>query len=111
MARHGAALFWRSRRNWAFPSRWLGSGGPPATWRRSTQGLLSRDSWGILRDGREPVRLLVAEDQPRMAALLGRGLEEGGDAVNVAADGVAAHWLAMQNRYDVIVLGVMMTAM
>src|SRR5229473_5075570 len=111
MARHGAALFWRSRRNWAFPSRWLGSGGPPATWRRSTQGLLSRDSWGILRDGREPVRLLVVEDQPRMAALLGRGLEEEGYAVDVASDGEAAHWLAMENDYDVIVLDVMLPGM
>ncbi len=57
------------------------------------------------------MRLLVVEDQPRMAALLGRGLEEEGYAVDVASDGEAAHWLAMENDYDVIVLDVMLPGM
>ncbi len=46
-----------------------------------------------------------------MAALLGRGLEEEGYAVDVASDGEAAHWLAMENDYDVIVLDVMLPGM
>jgi len=57
------------------------------------------------------MRLLVAEDQPRMAALLGHGLEEEGYAVDVAMDGERAHWLAMENEYDVIVLDVMLPGM
>ena len=57
------------------------------------------------------MRLLVAEDQPRLAALLGKGLEEEGYAVDLAGDGELAHWLAMENEYDVIVLDVMLPGM
>ena len=57
------------------------------------------------------MRLLVAEDEPRMATLLGRGLEEEGYAVDVARDGEVARWLAMENEYDVIVLDVMLPGM
>lgn len=54
------------------------------------------------------MRLLVAEDQSRLADLLGRGLEEEGYAVDIARDGEEAHWLALENEYDVIVLDVML---
>jgi two-component system OmpR family response regulator len=50
----------------------------------------------------------VAEDEPRMAALLRRGFEEEGYAVDVAADGVDAEWLATENDYDAVVLDVML---
>jgi len=50
------------------------------------------------------VRLLVVEDETRMAALLRRGLQEEGYAVDVAADGVQALWQAGEYDYDAIVL-------
>lgn len=54
------------------------------------------------------MRVLVAEDETRMAALLKRGLEEEGYSVDVTADGPEALWMATENDYDVIVLDVML---
>lgn len=56
-----------------------------------------------------PVRVLVVEDALRMAALLKRGLEEDGYAVDVAGDGPAAVWQATESEYDAIVLDVMLS--
>jgi two-component system OmpR family response regulator len=53
------------------------------------------------------MRVLVVEDEPRMAELLARGLHEEGYAVDRAGDGDEALWLAEQVPYDVIVLDVM----
>jgi len=50
------------------------------------------------------VRVLVVDDEERMAALLRRGLEEEGFAVDVAANGRDAQWYAGENDYDAIVL-------
>ena len=49
------------------------------------------------------MRLLVVEDETRMAALLRRGLQEERYAVDVAADGVQALWQAGEYDYDAIV--------
>jgi two-component system OmpR family response regulator len=54
------------------------------------------------------VRVLVVEDETRMARLLKRGLEEEGHAVDLAADGPEGLWLATENPYMVIVLDVML---
>ncbi len=54
------------------------------------------------------MRVLVVEDETKMAALLQRGLREEGYAVDVAADGREALWLATENPYDAIVLDVML---
>jgi two-component system OmpR family response regulator len=54
------------------------------------------------------VRLLVAEDELRMASLLRRGLREEGYSVDVAASGTDALWLAREVDYDAIVLDVML---
>jgi two-component system OmpR family response regulator len=54
------------------------------------------------------VRLLVVEDEPRMAALLRRGLQEEGFAVDVAASGEDGAWYAGEHGYDAIVLDVML---
>jgi len=54
------------------------------------------------------VRLLVVEDSIKMAALLKRGLEEEGYAVDVANDGPQAVWMAQENAYDAIVLDVVL---
>jgi two-component system OmpR family response regulator len=50
------------------------------------------------------MRLLVAEDSPRMAGLLRRGLVEAGYAVDVAPNGQDALWLAGEVAFDAIVL-------
>jgi DNA-binding response OmpR family regulator len=54
------------------------------------------------------VRVLVVEDEGRMAAALRGGLEAEGFAVDVAADGTEGLWLARENPYDVLVLDVML---
>jgi len=54
------------------------------------------------------VRVLVVEDEVKMAGLLKRGLEEEGYAVDTAGDGREALWLATENPYDAIVLDVML---
>lgn len=54
------------------------------------------------------MRLLVVEDGARMAALLRRGLEEEGYAVDVAGDGEQGLWLATENDYDAVVLDAML---
>jgi two-component system, OmpR family, response regulator len=54
------------------------------------------------------VRLLVVEDEPRLAALLRRGFQEEGYAVDVSGDGVDAEWLASEVDYAAVVLDVML---
>jgi two-component system OmpR family response regulator len=57
------------------------------------------------------VRVLVVEDEVRMAALLERGLREEGYAVDVAPNGTDGLWLATENDYDAVVLDVMLPGM
>ena len=54
------------------------------------------------------MRVLVIEDEVRMARLLKRALEEEGHAVDVAGDGPEGLWLATENPYAAIVLDVML---
>jgi two-component system, OmpR family, response regulator len=54
------------------------------------------------------MRVLVVEDEARMARLLKRGLEEEGHAVDVAGDGPDGLWLATENDYGAVVLDVML---
>ena len=54
------------------------------------------------------MRVLVVEDEPKVASAVKRGLEGEGYAVDVAGDGLDGQWLAEQNPYDVIVLDVML---
>jgi DNA-binding response OmpR family regulator len=54
------------------------------------------------------VRLLVVEDEERLAASLKRGLEADGFAVDVAHDGTDGLWMARENAYDALVLDVML---
>jgi two-component system OmpR family response regulator len=56
----------------------------------------------------DAVRLLVVEDEPRMATLLERGFRDEGYAVDVAASGTDGLWLATENEYDAVVLDVML---
>ena len=54
------------------------------------------------------MRILVVEDEPKMAGLIKRGLEEEGLAVDVTGNGEDAVWMAGSTEYDVVVLDVMM---
>ena len=54
------------------------------------------------------MRLLVVEDEPKMAALMKRGLERRGDVVDIIHSGEDALWMARAHQYDVIVLDVML---
>jgi two-component system OmpR family response regulator len=54
------------------------------------------------------VRILVVEDERKMAGLLKRGLEEEGYSVDLARDGTEAVWAGTENPYDAIVLDVML---
>jgi two-component system, OmpR family, response regulator len=54
------------------------------------------------------MRVLVVEDDPKMAGLLRRGLVEEGHAADVAGTGDEAIWMAQAVEYDAIVLDVML---
>jgi two-component system OmpR family response regulator len=54
------------------------------------------------------MRALVVEDESKMAALLRRGLQEEGYAVDVASSGEDGAWLGNENDYDVILLDAML---
>jgi two-component system, OmpR family, response regulator len=54
------------------------------------------------------MRILVVEDEAKMAALLKRGLQEEGYAVDVAATAEDAIWMGTENPYDAIVLDIML---
>ncbi len=54
------------------------------------------------------MRLLVVEDDHKIAAAVKRGLEREGFAVDVAADGDDGWWKATEGTYDLIVLDIML---
>ena len=54
------------------------------------------------------MRVLVVEDEVKMAGLLRRGLQEEGYAVDIAPTGSKAVWAATEIPYDAIVLDVML---
>jgi two-component system OmpR family response regulator len=57
------------------------------------------------------VRVLVVEDEVRLARYLKRGLEAEGFAVDVVSEGSEGLWMAMQQPYDAITLDVMLPGM
>jgi two-component system response regulator MprA len=54
------------------------------------------------------MRLLVVEDESRMADLLKKGLAEEGYVVTVASDGLAGLAMAESNEFDLILLDIML---
>jgi len=54
------------------------------------------------------VRVLVVEDEKRLASGLKRGLESEGFATDVALNGSDGLWMARENLYDAIVLDIML---
>jgi DNA-binding response OmpR family regulator len=54
------------------------------------------------------MRVLIVEDEPKMAGLIRRGLREEGYAADVAGTGEDATWMAAATDYDAIVLDVLL---
>ncbi|MGH2538886.1 MAG: response regulator transcription factor [Actinomycetota bacterium] len=54
------------------------------------------------------MRVLVVEDEKRLASGLRRGLEAEGYATDVALDGTDGLWMAQEHPYDAIVLDIML---
>ncbi|HEV8461999.1 MAG TPA: response regulator transcription factor [Gaiellaceae bacterium] len=54
------------------------------------------------------MRILVVDDEPKMAALIARALREDGHAADVAHRGDDAVWMAKSAPYDALVLDVML---
>lgn len=54
------------------------------------------------------MKLLVVEDDAKMAAAVRRGLQAQGFTVDVATDGVDGLWLATEGRYDLMLLDLML---
>ena len=54
------------------------------------------------------MRVLVVEDEKRLASGLKRGLEAEGYATDVALDGTDGLWMAQEHPYDAIVLDIML---
>ena len=54
------------------------------------------------------MRILIVEDEIKMACLIRRGLREDGLAADVTGRGEDAIWMACATQYDVIVLDVML---
>ena len=57
------------------------------------------------------MRVLLVEDETRLANAVRRGLEAEGFSVDVAADGKDGFWRASEGRYDAIVLDIMLPGM
>jgi len=56
----------------------------------------------------EDIRVLVIEDEPKLAGYLRKGLSENGYVVDLATDGIDGRHLALHGEYDLIVLDVML---
>jgi two-component system OmpR family response regulator len=54
------------------------------------------------------VRVLIVEDEPKLAGLLRRGLVEEAHAADIAESGEDALWMAQATEYDAIVLDLML---
>jgi two-component system, OmpR family, response regulator len=54
------------------------------------------------------MRVLIVEDEPKMAGLIRRGLREEGYAADIAGRGEEALWMAGATDYDAIVLDVLL---
>jgi DNA-binding response OmpR family regulator len=65
---------------------------------------------GKIRES-DAVRVLVVEDEERIAAALAHGLGADGFAVDVATTGTEGLWYARRSSYDAIVLDIMLSGL
>jgi len=54
------------------------------------------------------MRILVVEDEKKVASFIKKGLQESSYTVDLAADGLKGQLLASQNEYDLIILDVLL---
>ena len=54
------------------------------------------------------MKLLLVEDDGKIAAAVRRGLEAEGFTVEVAGDGLEGRWLALEGGYDLVILDLML---
>src|SRR5919108_3414047 len=71
-------------------------------WWQSTGPPVGDDNSGA------PMRLLVIEDEAKLAAYLHKGLSENGYVVDVAANGIDGRHMALEGSYDLFLLDVML---
>ena len=64
--------------------------------------------WRTQRGRSNGIRILLVEDEKKMARAIRRGLEQEGYAVDVSADGDNALMRATENDYDAVVLDLML---
>ncbi|MFH0843402.1 MAG: response regulator transcription factor [Bacteroidota bacterium] len=57
------------------------------------------------------MRILIVEDEPKVAAFIKKGFEETHFDADVAYDGLSAEKLALQNRYDLYLLDIIIPVM
>lgn len=57
------------------------------------------------------MKILVVEDEPKVASFIKQGLEEQSYSVTVAYDGFFGHKLASENEFDVLILDLMIPYM
>lgn len=57
------------------------------------------------------MKILIVEDEPRVAAFIKKGFEENRIDADIAPDGLSAGKLAMQNRYDLYLLDIIIPVM
>ena len=65
-------------------------------------------STGASRDELRCMRVLVVEDEKRLAEAVRNGLEQEGFAVDLALNGDEGLWMARENDYDAIILDLML---
>lgn len=54
------------------------------------------------------LKILIVEDEPKVASFLMQGLEEQGFEVDMVNDGILGKTLALKNTYDIIILDVIL---
>ncbi len=59
----------------------------------------------------DTVRVLIVEDDKKVAGVVRRGLESEGFGVDIALNGPDGLWMASEGSYDVIVLDIMLPGM
>jgi two-component system, OmpR family, copper resistance phosphate regulon response regulator CusR len=52
----------------------------------------------------EPIKVLIVEDEPKVAAFIKKGLDENGFSAEIAYDGLIGKAMALGNKYNLIVL-------
>ena len=72
---------------------------------RPTRTMVIRPRW---TEARQDVKLLVVEDDAKIATMLQRGLEAEGYAVEVASTGDDGIWMILEHGYDLVVLDLML---